>query len=137
MLGTQAQLFSLPGCLLVHMTSGVYLIDPVLLTPMHCELPSSSNSFGSGVDPSGIVRPQFDIAGCTVKVFDINWVTKKTTKQLQDFPDSLGGEVTNKPISQDTTKDDQSDFSNCCVVALAINSRLIIMKITAGLVSTC
>ncbi|XP_065916020.1 uncharacterized protein [Dysidea avara] len=141
-LGTQPQLFSLPGCLLVHTTSGVYLLDPISLTPMSCELPSSSNSSGSRVDPSGIIRPQFDIADCSVtilKVFDINWVSKKVTsvtEQPQHFPDTLSGEVTNTPAGQDTVKDEQSDVSNCCVVAMAINNRLIIMKITAGLMVT-
>ncbi|XP_065915005.1 uncharacterized protein [Dysidea avara] len=142
MLGTQPRLFSLPGCLLVHTTSGVYLLDPISLTPMSCELPSSSNSSGSRVDPSGIIRPQFDIADCSVtilKVFDINWVSKKVTsvtEQPQDYPDTLSGEVTNTPAGQDTVKDDQSDVSNCCVVAMAINNRLIIMKITPGLMVT-
>ncbi|XP_065914709.1 uncharacterized protein [Dysidea avara] len=139
MLGTGPQLFSLPGCLLVHTTSGVYLLDPISLTPMLCELPSSSNGSGNRIDPSGIIRPQFDIAGCSVtifKVFDINWVSKKVTsvtEQPQHFPDALGGEVTNTPAGQDTVKDNQSDVNNCCVVAMAINNRLIIMKITAGL----
>jgi len=143
MLGTQPQLFSLPGCLLVRTTSGVYLLDPISLTPMSCELPSSSNSSGSRVDPSGIIRPQFDIAGCSVtilKVFDINWVSKKVTsatEQLQDFPDKLNEEVTNIPAGQNAVKDNQSDVSNCCVVAMAINNRLIIMKITSGSVITC
>ncbi|XP_065914704.1 uncharacterized protein [Dysidea avara] len=142
MLGTGPQLFSLPGCLLVHTTSGVYLLDPISLTLMSCELPSSNNSSGSRVDPSGIIRPQFDIADCSVtilKVFDINWVSKKVTsvtEQLQHFPDTHSGEVTNIPAGQDTVKDDQSDVSNCCVVAMAINNRLIIMKITAGLMVT-
>ena len=142
MLGTQPQLFSLPGCLLVRTTSGVYLLDPISLTPMSCELPSSSNSSGSRVDPSGIIRPQFDIAGCSVtilNVFDINWVSKKVafTEQPQDFPDKLNEEVTNTPAGQNAVKDDQSDISNCCAVAMAINNRLIIMKITAGSVITC
>ena len=73
-------------------------------------------------------------------VVDINWVSKKVTsiiEQLQDFPDTLCKEVTNTPADQDKVKDDQSDVSNCCVVAMAINNRLMIMKITAGSVITC
>ena len=143
MLGTKLQLFSLPGCLVVHTTSGVYLLDPISLTPMSCELPSSSNSSGSRVDPSGIIRPQFDIADCSVtilKVFDINWVSKKVTsvtEQPQHFPDTLSGKVTNTPAGQDIVKDNQSDVNNCCVVAMAIDNKLILMKITAGSVITC
>ena len=140
MLGTGLQLHSLPGCLLVRTTSGVYLLDPISLTPMACELPSSSNSSGSGVDPSGIIRPQFGIANCSVtilKVFDINWVSKKATNVTKQPQDTLSGEVTTPPAGQDTVKDDQSDVNNSCIVAIAINNRLIIMKITAGSVVTC
>ena len=138
MAGTEPQLFSLPGCLLVHTTSGVYLLDPISLTPMTCELPSSSDSSGSRVDPSGIIRPQFDIANCSVtilKVFDINWVSKKVTSITRQPQDTLSGEMTTTPA--DFVKDDQSDIHNSCVVAMAINNRLIIMKITAGSVITC
>jgi len=116
-------------------------MDPILLTPMSFELPSSSNSSGSRVDPSGIIRPQFDIAGCSVtilKVFDINWVSKKVSsvsEQPQDFPDTLSGEVTSTPAGR--VKEDQSEVNNCCFVAMAINNRLITMKITAGSVITC
>jgi len=65
-------------------------------------------------------------------VFDINWVSKKATNVTKQPQDTLSGEVTTPPAGQDTVKDDQSDVNNSCIVAMAINNRLIIMKTTAG-----
>ena len=144
MFGTEAKLHSLPGCLLVHTTAGVYLLDPISLTPMLCKLPSRSSSSRGEEDPSGMFRPQFDIANCIVailKVFDVSWRSEKITKvaeELSDFPSTLSDQVTNTPSTHDAVNDDdQSDVSNSCSVAMAINNRLIVMRITAGSVNTC
>ena len=37
-LGTQPHIYALPGCILVHTSTGVYTLDPVTLTPMPCKM---------------------------------------------------------------------------------------------------
>ena len=130
-LGTHPHIYPLPGCILVHTSTGVYALDPITLTPMTCKMlrarDGNSDDKDEGID-DGIPRPQFDIANCTLtilSVFDINW---SSSKDKQNTDDSTADNPCSTTV---TTKVDainnQSDFS---YVAMKINKRLILMKIT-------
>jgi len=138
MFGTQPRIHPLPGCLIVHTTAGVYTLDPITLTPMPCKMLQASNSNPHNED-DGIPRPQFDIANCTVtilNVFDINWGsnenkqnTDSKNKSLSEFPNSLDSATL---VAKATVEGNQSESSinNSCCVAMAVNNRLILLKVT-------
>jgi len=118
---------------MVHTTVGVYTLDPTTLTPMPCKMLWEKNSS----EADGIPRPQFDIANCiltVLRVFNINWSSNERKqdidgdKLLPEFPDSMDSAT---PAAKEPV-DDQSEacVANSCCVAMAINSRLIVMKIT-------
>ena len=115
-LGTRPCIYPLPGCLIAHTSAGVYILDPVTLTPMPCKMlqtrDNASHSEDDSIDDS-IPRPQFVIGNCTLtilSVFNVNW---SSNKDEQNTPGSLN-----------------SDTSDFCHVAMALNYRLIVMKIT-------
>ena len=138
MFGTQPHIHTLPGCIIIHTTAGIYTLDPVTLTPMPCKMVQTRGS-NSHSEDDGIPRPQFDVANCTVtilSVFNINWSSNKKKqdidndgKPLPEFPDSMGSTTL---VTKATVEDSQSESSitNSCCVAMAINSRLIVMKVT-------
>jgi len=128
MFGTQPHIHPLPGCLIVHTTAGVYTLDPIALTPMPCKMLQESDSNPHNED-DGIPRPQFDIANCTVtvlSVFNIDWISKNKREQNtdQNTPDSLNSNTNGTAVNN------QSDLNITSCVAMAINYRLIVMKIT-------
>ena len=137
MFGIQPCVYALPGCTAVHTTAGVYMLDPTALTPMPCKMLQARDS-NSPSEDSGIPRPQFDIANCILTilgVFNISWSSNKNKhdtdindKLSPEFPDSLDSPT---PVTKATIEDGQSESSvtNSCCVAMAINSRLIVMKI--------
>ena len=139
MFGTQPHIHALPGCIIVHTTAGIYTLDPVTLTPMPCKMLQTSDASSNSED-GGIPRPQFDIINCTLtilSVFNINWSSNKTKqdsdndyKPLPEFPDRMDSNtlVTTKAIVEDNQS--ESSVTNSCCIAMAINSRLIIMKVT-------
>ena len=138
MFGTQPHIHALPGCIVVHTTAGIYTLDPVTLTPMPCKMLQTSDTSSNSED-GGIPRPQFDIINCTLtilSVFNINWLSNKMKqdsdnddKPLPEFPDHMDS---NTLVTKAIVEDNQSESSvtNSCCVAMAINSRLIIMKVT-------
>ena len=135
--GTQPRLYALPGCMIAHSTAGVYMLDPTTLTPMPCKMLEARDN-NSRSDDGGIPSPQFDIVDCILTilgVFNISWSSNKKKqdpdtddKSSSEFPDSLDSPT---PVKKATMENDQSESSiaNSCCVAMAINSRLIIMKI--------
>ena len=134
--GTQPHIHTLPGCTIVHTTAGVYTLDPITLTPMSCKMLQTQDG-NSHSEDDGIPRPQFDIANCILtilSVFDINWSSNKKKqdsddKPLNEFPNTLDSATA---VTKVTVEDDQSESSvnNYCCVAMAINNRLVIMKVT-------
>ena len=119
---------------MVHTTAGVYTLNPTTLTPMPYKLLQEKNS--SEAD-DGIPRPQFDIANCiltVLRVLNINWSSNERKQDIDDdkllpeFPDNMDSAI---PVAK-APVDDQSEacVANSCCVAMAINSRLIVMKIT-------
>ena len=138
MFGTQPHIHTLPGCLVVCTTAGVYILDPITLTPMPCKMLQTRDS-NSHREDDGIPRPQFDIANCVLtilSVFNINWSSNKKKQNIDnddepspEFPDSMDSTTL---VTKATVEDNQSELSitNSCCVAMAINSRLIVMKVT-------
>ena len=133
MFGIQPRIHALPGCTMVHTTAGVYTLDPTTLTPMPCKMLRARDSN----EADGIPRPQFDIANCiliVLCVFNINWLSNEREqsidgdKLLPEFADRMDSDT---PVAN-VTVDDHSEacVTNSCCVAMAINSRLIVMKIT-------
>ena len=136
--GTEPRVYALPGCTVVHTTAGVYMLDPTTLTPLPCKMLQARDNISRSED-DGIPRPQFDIANCILTilgVFNISW-SSDNNKQDTDIDDKLSPEFSDSldlstPVTKTTTQDGQSESSvtkySCCV-AMAINNRLIIMKI--------
>ena len=113
-LETHPCIYPLPGCILAHTSTGVYILDPITLIPMPCKMLQARDSDPSSDDDDSIPRPQFDIANCTLtvlNVFDINWSSSRCKQNTHN----------------NTAVSSQSD---CSCVAMAINYRLIVMKIT-------
>ena len=134
--GTQPRLYALPGCMIAHSTAGVYMLDPTTLTPMPCKMLQARDN-NSRSDDGGIPRPQFDIVDCILTilgVFNVSWSSNKKKQdldiggKLSEFPDSLDSPT---PVKKATMENDlsESSIANSCCVAMAINNRLIIMKI--------
>ena len=138
MFGTEPCIHALPGCLVVRTMAGIYILDPITLTPMPCKMLQAGHS-NSHRDDDGIPRPQFDVANCTLtilSIFNINWSFDKKKQNIDndnkpspEFPDSMDSTTL---ITKATVEDNQSKLSvtNSCCIALAINSRLIVMKVT-------
>ena len=137
MFGTEPSIHALPGCLVVRTMAGVYILDPVTLTPMPCKMLQTRDS-DSHREDDGIPRPQFDIANCTLtilSVFNTNWSSYKKKQNIDndvkpssEFPDSMDSTTL---VTKATVEDNQSELSiaNSCYVAMAINNRLIVMKV--------
>ena len=112
-LGKNPCMYPLPGCLLVPTSTGIYILDLITLTPIPCKMLQTTTDSD---EDDGIPRPQFDVSNCTLtilSVFDINWSSNENRQH------SLS--------SITTTVKNQSDFT---CVAMGINYRLIVMKIT-------
>ena len=137
MFGIQPRVYALPGCTAVHTTAGVCTLHPTTLTPMPCKMLQARDSNSHNKD-GGIPRPQFDIANYILTIlgmFNISWSSNKN-KQDTDIYDKLSPEFPDSldllaPVTKAIIQDGQSESSvtNSCCVAMAINSRLIVMKI--------
>ena len=112
-LGTNPCIYPLPGCLMVSTSTGIYILDLITLTLIPCKMLQATTDSG---EDDGIPRPQFDVGNChltILSVFDINWSSNKN--KLNSLS-SITAAVNN-----------QSDFT---CVAMGINYRLIVMRIT-------
>ena len=129
-LGTHPHIYPIPGCIIVHTTAGLYIMDPITLTPMPCKMLQARDvdphSEDDGID-GNISRPQFNIVNCTLKilsVFCVNWSPNKDKQSTDNDPaDSPSSSIL---VTKDNSVNDQWHVS---CVAMAINHRLIIMKI--------
>ena len=129
-LGAHPHICPIPGCIIVHTTAGLYILDPITLTPMPCKLPQARDvdphSEDDGID-GNTPRPQFNIANCTLKilsVFCVNWSPNKDKQSTDNDP--AGSLRSSTLVTKDNPVNDQS-YVSC--VAMAINNRLIVMKI--------
>ena len=126
-LGLQPKIYALPGCVLAHTTAGVYLLDPITLVPMPYKMlqPGDSNAHSEN---DGVPKPQFDIADCTLNilsVFNINWSSNKD-EQNTDNNTAISNPSLTTMVTEGNSVNDQSCVS---CVAMAINYRLIVLKI--------
>ena len=123
-LGKHPRIYPLPGCLIVPTSAGIYILDPIILTPLPCKMlqAEDSDSHNEGYETlDSIPRPQFDVGNCTLtilSVFDINW---SSNKDKQNSPGSLMSSANVNAVNGQ---------SNSSYVAMAINYRLIVMKVT-------
>lgn len=129
-LGTHPHIYPIPGCIIVHTTAGLYIMDPITLTPMPCKMLQARDvdphSEDDGID-GNISRPQFNIVNCTLKilsVFCVNWSPNKDKQSTDNDPADSPSSST--LVTKDNSVNDQWHVS---CVAMAINHRLIIMKI--------
>ena len=121
--GTHPYIYPLPGCFIVPTSAGIYILDPITLTLLPCKMlqAGDKDSHSEGDDGTSIPRPQFDVGNCTLTIlsmFNINW---STNKDKQNSPGS--------PMSSANVNAVNSQSNSSCV-AMAINYRLIVMKIT-------
>ena len=129
-LGTHPHIYPIPGCIIVHTTAGLYILDPITLTPMPYKMlqardvgPHSEDDGTDGNTP----RPQFNIANCTLRilsVFCVNWSPNKDKQSTDNDPADSPSSST--LVTKDNPINDQSCVS---CVAMAINYKLIVMKI--------
>ena len=129
-LGTHPHIYPIPGCIIVHTTAGLYIMDPITLTPMPCKMLQARDvdphSEDDGID-GNISRPQFNIVNCTLKilsVFCVNWSPNKDKQSTDNDPADSPSSST--LVTKDNSVNDQWHVS---CVAMAINHRLIVMKI--------
>ena len=130
-LGTHPYIYPLPGCLVIPTNVGVYILDPTTLTPLPCKMlqarDDDPHSEYDGIDDS-IPRPQFDIANCTVSILSVFYVNWSPNKDKQNTNSNTAG---SSPSSSTvvTKVNPVNDQSYVCCVAMALNYRLIVMKI--------
>ena len=125
--GAHPRIYPLPGCLIIPTDFGIYILDPVTLTPIPCKMLQAQDS-NSHSEDDGTPRPQFDIADCSLKilsVFDINWSSSKDKQNTDN--NTAGSSCSATVVTNINVVNNQSD---CSCVAMAINYRLIVMKIT-------
>ena len=118
-LGTHPCIYPLPGCLIVPTSTGIYVLDPVTLTPIPCKMLQTGDTDSHSEDGDGIPRPQFDVGNCTLtilSVFNINWSSNKDKQNTSGCLSLASANAVNS----------QSNFS---YVAMALNYRLIVMKV--------
>ena len=112
LLGTKLCIHPLPGCMIVHTTAGVYTLDPVTLALMPCKMLHPRDT-ATHSEEDGIPRPQFDIANCILTILSVFNIDRSSSKDRQNM---------NKNILD-------SDLKIRSYVAMAINYRLVVMKI--------